>query len=261
MKRIYIVADMEGISGIRLPEQCVSGTPAWQEARAWLANDVNAAVGAAFGGGADEVIVCDSHASRNNLPLELLDTRVFVEAPCEYQLLPGLTEEFTGLFVIGAHARAGTLEAFQDHTWNRQTWFRFRLAGDECGEIGMWAAYAGHFSVPLLMVSGDTAACREAEDFAPGVETAAVKEAISRDCARIIHPRTAVRWISEAAGAAMTRADEIEPARVDLPNEVEVEYVRTECADEAAMRSGSERVGSRTVRRELGSTLDIIKGL
>jgi D-amino peptidase len=259
VKRIYIVVDMEGVSGIRLREQCAPGTVAWQEARPWIASDVNAAISAAFDCGVEEVLVCDSHANCNNLPLDLLDSRALVEQPYKHQLLPGLTEEFAGLFVIGAHARAGTADAFMDHTWNL-TWFRYKLAGDDCGEIGMWAAYAGHFSVPLLMVSGDAAVCREAEDFVPGVEAVGVKEAIARDCARTMSPQVASKWIAEAAERALGRIGEIEPAMVDLPNEVELEYTKTEYADEAGQRSGTERTGPRSVQRELGSTLDLIKG-
>jgi len=260
VKRIYIVVDMEGISGVRLAEQCACDTPAWREARPWIASDVNAAVSGAFSAGAEEVVVCDAHARGNNLPLDLIDPRVLLEEAFEHQLLPGISEEFAGIFVVGAHARAGTPAAFQDHTWNQESWYRFTLAGDQCGEIGMWAAYAGHFSVPLLMVTGDAAACREAEDFVPGVQAVAVKEAICRDRARTIHPRAAVNLIASAAEQSVKRVSGIEPARVDLPNEVEVEYTKTEFADEAARRIGAERVDSRTVKRELGSTLDLIKG-
>jgi D-amino peptidase len=260
LKRAYIVADMEGVSGVRLPEQCRPGTPDWAEARAWMTDDVNAAVGAAFSRDIEEVVVCDAHAAYNNIRLDDLDDRVILEQPFGHHLLPGLTEEFEGLLVIGAHAMAGTRGAFQDHSWNPDEWFRYRLAGDDCGEVGMWAAYAGHYNVPLLLVTGDVAACREAEALVPGVETVAVKEAISRDAARTLHPRAAVRQIAAAAGRALARAGQAEASLVDLPTDVEVEYVRTEFADRAAARAGAERTGPRTVRRELGSTQDLLKG-
>jgi D-amino peptidase len=260
VKRVYIAADLEGISGVRLAEQCEPATPAWEEARRWMAGDVNAAVSGAFGAGAEEVVVCDTHLGHRSLPLDLLDSRAIVEEPFGHHLLPGIREDFEGLMVVGAHARAGTAGAFMDHTRRAREWFRYRLAGDDCGEIGLWAAYAGHFGVPLLLVTGDAAACREAEAFVPAVETVGLKEAVSSTRARTMHPAAAVKLISEAAERALRRAGEVGPATVDLPNEVEVEYVRSEFADEAARRAGAERVGPCTVRREIGSTLDLIKG-
>jgi D-amino peptidase len=260
VKRVYIAVDLEGITGVRLAEQCESGTPAWEEARRWMAGDVNAAVTGAFEAGAEEVLVCDAHSGHRNLTLDLLDNRVLVEQPFDYHLLPGLRDDFDGLFVIGAHSRAGTAGAFMDHTWHSKEWFRYRLAGDDCGEIGLWAAYAGHFGVPLLLVTGDAAACREAEEFVPAVETVGVKEAVSSTRARTMHPTAAGKLIAEAAARALQRCGEVGPAGVDLPNEVEVEYVRSEFADEAAKRAGAERIAPCTVRREIGSTLDLIKG-
>ena len=203
MKRVYVVADLVGSSGVRVAEQCAPGTAAWSESRPWLTADVNAVVGAAFGAGAEEVLVCDAHASGNNLLLDALDSRAIVEEPFGPHMLPGISDEFAGLLVVGAHAMAGARDAFFDHTWDTAKWFRYRLAGDDCGEIGLWAAYAGHFNVPLLLVIGDAAACREAESFVPGVETFAVKEAISRDHARTMHPAEAAKYIAEAAGRAV----------------------------------------------------------
>jgi D-amino peptidase len=260
VKRIYIVVDLEGVSGVRLAEQCSPGSRGWEEARRWMAGDVNAAVAGAFAGGAEEVVVCDSHADCDNLPVDLLDSRAIVEQPFGHLLLPGIDDEFTGIFAVGAHAMAGAAEAFMDHTWNSKAWFKYRLSGDDCGEIGLWAAYAGHFDVPLLLVTGDVAACREAENFVPGVETFAVKQAVSRNRARVLLPSATASHISAAAERAVGRATEVKPSMVDLPTEAEVEYTRTEFADEAARRSGAERADPRTVRRELGSTLDLIKG-
>jgi D-amino peptidase len=225
-----------------------------------MAGDLNAAIAGAFAGGAEEVVACDSHFRCDNLPLDLVDSRAMVEQPFKHFLLPGISEEFSGLFAIGAHAMAGTAEAFMDHTWDSSSWFRYRLGGDDCGEVGLWAAYAGHFDVPVLLVTGDAAACREAENFVPGVETFAVKQAISRTRARTLHPAATASSISAAAERAVARAAEVKPSMVDLPTEAEVEYTKTEFADVAARREGAERTGPRSVRRELGSTLDLIKG-
>ena len=261
MKKIYIVADMEGASGVVQGDQCVPDSPGWREARNFMAGDVNAAIAGAFEGGAEEVLVGDFHWwGVANLPMERMNPQAIYEQHYDHQLMPGLTDDFTGLFMVGMHAMAGAAGAFMDHTSRQDNWFRYTLAGRECGEIGICDAYAGHFGVPLLLVTGDAAACREAEEFAPGAEVVAVKEAVSRRRARSLHPEKAAGRIHKAAARAVGRAEEVSPCLIDLPNEVELEYTRTDLADEAAQNFGAERTGPRTVRRELGSTLDIVKG-
>ena len=260
MKRIYIVADLPGASGVRSADQCRWGGFLWRESRPFLAGDVNAAVEGAFAGGAKEVVVCDAHAGGYNLPMEKMDARALYEPANREELLPGLADDFAGMLVVGAHAMAGVADAFMCHTVDHEAWFRYRLAGRECGEIGMWAAYAGHYGVPLLLVTGDAAACREAEEFVPGVEVAAVKEAIAWDRARTLHPAEGAARVRAAAGAAMKLIGKLQPALIDMPTEAELEYIRCEFADEAAQRFGAERVGPRSVRRRLESALDIRKG-
>jgi D-amino peptidase len=260
LKKIYIAADLPGASGIRVAEQCRWGSFPWRDSRSCLAGDVNAAVEAAFAAGADEVVVCDVHPSGCNLPLDKMDPRAIYEAANREQLLPGLADDFAGLLIIGAHAMAGAPDAFLCHTVDHETWFRYRLAGRECGEIGMWSAYAGYYGVPLLLVTGDAAACREAEEFVPGAAVAAVKEAICWDRSRTLHPAEAAARIRSACGQAMGLVGKIEPALIDMPNEAELEYVRCELADEAALRQGAERTGPRSVRRVLESALDVRRG-
>ncbi|MEA3344717.1 MAG: M55 family metallopeptidase [Chloroflexota bacterium] len=67
--KIYIMTDMEGISGGREPFQCDPEHPEWQRARRLLVGDVNAAIAGAFDGGADEVLVSDGHSRGFNFPL------------------------------------------------------------------------------------------------------------------------------------------------------------------------------------------------
>lgn len=108
--KIYIMTDMEGISGVREPSQCDRNHLAWQSARRLLVGDVNAAISGAMDGGADEVLVSDGHGGGFNFLLEEMDPRATYERPNGARdYLPGLDETFSGVFQIGAHAMAGTL--------------------------------------------------------------------------------------------------------------------------------------------------------
>ena len=51
-------------------------------------------------------------------------------------------------------------------------WFNYTLNGDEIGEIGFEAAYAGHFNVPVILMTGDDATAIEALETFGHVECA-----------------------------------------------------------------------------------------
>jgi D-aminopeptidase len=52
---------------------------------------------------------------------------------------------------------------------------------------------AGHFGVPTIMLSGDTAACRELMELVPKAECAEVKTGVSRTAAVMLRPRGSLR--------------------------------------------------------------------
>ena len=58
-------------------------------------------------------------------------------------------------------------------------------------------ATAGHYGVPVVLVTGDDKAAEEARRFFPGTEAVAVKEGISRNLARCIQPARAREMIGE----------------------------------------------------------------
>ncbi|GAH84289.1 unnamed protein product, partial [marine sediment metagenome] len=122
--KIYILTDMEGISGIGRREMVMAdeGGQHYQYGRKCLTEDINAAVAGAFDGGATDVVVNDGHGGGRHLILEEADPRALYERPVSgYHLMPSLDESFDGLFVVGAHAMAGTIDAFLDHTQSSAT--------------------------------------------------------------------------------------------------------------------------------------------
>ena len=76
---------------------------------------------------------------------------------------------------VGAHAMAGTEKAFLDHTQSSTDWFEYCIAGNPQGEMAQQAYFLGAFGVPLVMMSGDAAACAEAKALVPNVAIACVK--------------------------------------------------------------------------------------
>jgi D-amino peptidase len=257
--KIYIMTDMEGISGVREPSQCDREHTEWQPARRLLVGDVNAAVAGAFDGGADEVLVSDGHGGGFNFLLEEMDPRAEYERPNGARdYLPGLDKTFSGVFQVGAHAKAGTLGGFLDHTQSSVHWFEYAINGESCGEIGQVGAIAGHYGVPVLLVTGDRAACDEARTLFGAIETAAVKKAIARNRARCLHPERSRELIRQAAQGAVGLIGSIEPWRLKAPIEVTLTYTRQDYADQVANNPGVERLDARTVRKMVDRGVDVL---
>ncbi|MDP6115605.1 MAG: M55 family metallopeptidase, partial [Planctomycetota bacterium] len=59
--KIYILADMEGISGIRRMVQVQRDSSEYEEGRHLMMQEMNVAIVAACEAGATEVVVCDTH--------------------------------------------------------------------------------------------------------------------------------------------------------------------------------------------------------
>ena len=195
----------------------------------------------------------DVHDGGGNILADRMDGRARLEQPHECSL----DDSYAALLLIGHHAKAGTLDAFLDHTRNGPTWSALRINGDEVGEIYLAAAYAGHFGVPLAMVTGDEAACREARSVSQGVVTVPVKCAIGRAAALCVPPDAARSRMREAASRAMAQAAELSPLHINVPAVIEVVYRRSDYADAAMACSRYERVDARTVRTEIAAAREL----
>ena len=179
--RIYILADMEGISGIRTWDQVKSESSEYEHGRQLMMQDINNAIDAAFAAGATEVVACDTHGGGGQVRISEMDPRAVYETPNRGNMMPALDESYDGVILLGHHARAGTLNGFLDHTMSSASWFEYRINDVAVGEIGIEAAYAGHFDVPVVAVTGDEAVCAEARELFDQVEVAVVKWGIGRN--------------------------------------------------------------------------------
>jgi D-amino peptidase len=219
--------------------------------------DLNAAIDGAFAGGAEHVTVLDSHGGGGSFLLELLDPRAENDTKPNGKWWGILDETYQGTFFIGAHAMAGTMNGFLDHTQSSQSWYNYSVNGRKMGELAQWAMVAGHFGVPMLMVSGDERACVEAHEFFRPVETAIVKRGIGRNRAELVDLAEARARIREAARRAVAHVGQAQPFVPTKPMEILLEYTRADYADAGAGRPGVERIDARTVRKVTSCALEL----
>jgi D-amino peptidase len=248
--RIFISVDMEGISGIVHSDQTTSGTAEYAAGRKWMAQDVNAAVEGALEAGATEVVVNDSHGSMRNIDPDDLHPRAILlsGSPKPLSMMQGTDASFAACLLIGYHAKAGTENAILDHTISSSVVRSIRVNGAELPELGLNAAIAGYYGVPVVLVSGDTAVCRQASEvLGKEVVTVAVKEAYGRLAAKLVPMGEARRLIKAGVKDALGKLDRVKPFKMASPYNFELEYHVSAQADMGAMIPGTKRIGGRTI--------------
>ncbi len=248
--KIYISVDMEGISGIVHSDQVSSGTAEYADGRKWMAQDVNAAVEGALAAGATEVVVNDSHGSMRNIDPDDLHPRAILisGSPKPLSMMQGIDSSFAACLFIGYHAKAGTENAILDHTISSSVVRSVKVNGIEMPELGLNAAIAGYYGVPVVLVSGDTAVCRQAgEILGKDVVTVAVKEAQGRLAAKLVPMDEARRLITAGVKEALGKLPRIKPYKLASPYDFELTYHVSAQADMGAMIPGAKRIDARTL--------------
>ena len=245
---------MEGLAGVSSWDQCYATDdhdPRYLAGLNQLAADTNAAVAGCFDAGATQVVVWDGHG-RN---AQKAFTRVALDPRASLQRvehgfpiqLTGLDENVAGVVMVGQHAMAGTLNGFLDHTQVPKEICRFRINGDEQGEMSQFALYAGSLGVPLLHVSGDEALCAEAGRLFPWIASTATKRGTgwaTCELYPVVEVRARIR--RDVAQAIENRA-QARPWQLRMPAEIAVEYAWSGLADVVAVIPGVRRVDARTV--------------
>jgi len=248
--KILIACDMEGITGVTNWNQVDPGHSEYPRFRRLMTGDVNAAVLGASEAGADEILVTDGHERGTNILLEELD-------PCAHlicgdysplAMIQGVDQGVDGVIFVGYHARAGSQNAILDHTWSSRRVANLYLNDTLVGEYGLNGALAGHFNVPVLMLTGDQTACAQARALLGEIETVVVKQALSRMAAECLPPQVTQPRIQEAALKAVQRLQQgkaPKPFTFASPVHVTIDFNASEQADQAALLPGSTRVDGR----------------
>jgi D-amino peptidase len=253
--KVFISVDMEGITGIVHGDQTTPGTAEYGSGCAWMVADVNAAVEGALAAGATEVVVNDSHGSMRNVNPGLIHPKAILisGSPKPLSMMQGIDASFAACLLIGYHAKAGTQDAILDHTISGSVVRAVRVNGQELPELGLNAAIAGYYGVPVILVSGDTAVCRQASEIlGKDVVTVAVKEAYGRLAAKLVPMAEARLKIAAGVKEALGRQAAVKPYKLNAPYKFELEYHVSAQADMGAMIPGTKRIDART----LGFTAD-----
>ena len=177
---IYIMTDLEGISGITSREQVIPEASRYAEGRRLMVNDINVVVRACKEAGAEKVYVRDAHGGGMNVIWSELceEADGYIIGYTGEDRFPCL-DECDAVILLGYHAMAGTLGGTLEHSMSSTSIQNYWINGDRAGEVAIDAGIVGDKGKPVIMVSGDDKVCRESEALLPWVITAEVKRGIT----------------------------------------------------------------------------------
>jgi D-amino peptidase len=258
--KIYISVDMEGIWGVVHGNQVSADSPEYSAARRWMVEDVNAVLRGLFEAGVKEVLVNDSHGSMRNILAHELDPRASLlsGSPKPLSMMEGIDESFKGVIFIGYHARAGSLSSILDHTISGASVYSIKINGQEMPELGINAAIAGYFRVPVIMLSGDAETCRQARAIlGENLITVAVKEATGRYAAKLLPRELSLQRLAEGAKEAVAKINSRQAFLPSAPYIFELNLHNSNQAELGALIPQVKRVEPRTLQFQ---TKDYLEG-
>jgi D-amino peptidase len=239
--KLYISADMEGVVGAVTGDQLGPGGFEYQLFRKFMTEEVLAAITAAREEGVTEILVSDSHGNGENLLIEMLPEDVMV--------------------VLGYHAGTTNPDGVRAHTMSSARLADVRLNDRSMLEAGVNAAIAGHFGVPVIMISGDDAAVEEAQGIIGDIEGAIVKWNLSFHSAKTLTPEAAYKLIGEKVRAAIRRIDDFEPLVLPQPITLDVRFKNYRPSQVLAYLSIVERTDAHSIRFVGSDMIEVSKFL
>jgi D-amino peptidase len=261
--KIYISADMEGVVGVVTNEQLGPQGFEYQRFREFMTQEVNAAVEAAFEAGATEIVISDSHGNGQNLLIEKLPKNVLLVRswPRPLMMMQGIDETFAGVIFIGYHTGTTNQQGVRAHTISSARLADVRLKGVSVSEAGINAAMAGHFNVPVIMISGDDAVVKETTALLGDVEGAVVKWASGFHSAKTLMPEASYQLIREKVKKAIGRIKDFKPYKLATPIQLDVRFKNYRPSEVLSYLSIVERTDAHSIRFTGKDILEVSKFL
>jgi len=216
--KVFISVDMEGLAGVVTGSEVSTNGPDYQHFRTIMAGETNAAVDGAFRAGATEVLVRDSHGSKQNLLPGDVDPRARLlrgQAVGPKNMMEGIDNTFDAVVFVGYHAKAGTPNAILEHTSTGNV-VDMSINGVSLPEAGYNAMVAGLFGVPAVFISGDQAVVAQVRELLGSIQGVAVKEEIG-DASIGMSPKQAQEEIRKGVEMAVRDRSKFKAYKVQGP--------------------------------------------
>ncbi len=258
--KVFISADMEGVTGTTLWEECDRNSPFYSRFADQMTKEVVAACKGAFAAGAKEVVVKDSHSSGTNIDITQLPAGVKLIRNWSghpYSMVEGVDSSFDAAMFIGYHAAAGRPGNPLSHTMSSVP-YRMKINGQWASEFLIYSYAAAYEGVPTVFLSGDAMLCEDSHTIHPLLKTVAVKDGTGGLTINE-SPVSTLEWIEKSSSDALKQ--NLNDAKITMPEHFEVELMFREhkVMRRKSYYPGMEIVDDLTLRFEADDYFEVLR--
>ena len=261
--KIYISADIEGVTGIAHWDETEKTKPDYQRFGKQMTEEVKAACEGAMDAGADEIWIKDAHDSGRNiipddLPQNIRLIRGWSGHP--FLMVQELNASFDAVIFIGYHSFAGSIANPLSHTLNPITLNYIKLNDKLASEFLIYAYTASSVGVPVVFLSGDEGVCKEAFNLNENIRTVEVNKGIGNSVISI-HPQSAIEKIKE--GVSLALKGNTKKCSIGLPKhfKLELSFKNHAKAFRTSFYPGAKQVSSTNVVFESNDYFEVLRML
>ena len=204
--KIYISADMEGITGVTHWDEVDHNKSSYGQFQKQMSLEVAAACEGALEAGAKEIWVKDAHYSGRNILAEILPKGVKLIRGWSghpYSMVQELDDSFDALMMVGYHSRAGQGGNPLAHTLSSSKLDSITINDRQTSEFFLHGNIAAKHGVPLVFLSGDVGLCEEVLEVSPGTTTVATMVGVG-DSTISIQPQESLEAIKTKVKSALS---------------------------------------------------------
>lgn len=261
--KIYISADIEGVSGITHWDETIRGNEGYEKFAQQMTLEVKAACEGAINAGANEIWVKDAHDSGRNLDHNQLPKNTKLIRGWTghmYSMVQGLDSTFDALLFVGYHSASGTGTSPLAHTMNNEKINYIKLNGELLSEFLMHAYIATYLDVPVAFLSGDLGICDEVKKLNNNIVTIPVKEGIG-NATISIHPQLALDLIKDGVEESLKK--DFSLYKIELPKEfnLEISYKVSRDAVNALNYPNVQQIGAKEVSFRTDDFIELVRAV
>ena len=204
--KIYISADMEGITGVTHCDEVDHNKSSYGQFQKQMSLEVAAACEGALEAGAKEIWVKDAHYSGRNILAEILPKGVKLIRGWSghpYSMVQELDDSFDALMMVGYHSRAGQGGNPLAHTLSSSKLDSITINDRQTSEFFLHGNIAAKHGVPLVFLSGDVGLCEEVLEVSPSTTTVATMVGVG-DSTISIQPQESLEAIKTKVKSALS---------------------------------------------------------
>lgn len=258
--KIYISADIEGVTGVTSWSETEKGHNDYVSFANQMTKEVKAACEAAGEAGAEEIYVKDAHDSARNIDMNGLPEYALLQRGWAGEpmcMVSGLDDSFDAAIFIGYHSKAGSGDSPLAHTLSTELDY-IKINDVYASEFLINAYAAAIHGVPVVFVSGDKGLTEDVKRANPYICTLAVKEGLGK-CTISMHPERAVKEIRTLVAAAL-QAD-YGLCKITLPEKfnVEIGYLKHETAYRNSFYPGAKLINPKALAFSTNDYYEVLR--